>query len=259
MSWDERHHADARLPARPETLEDEQTVPTNVIITITASPSEPQEPPGAEPPEPPDPTATAEAAKLPPETAAVTMPLPPDPAAVPEPAVLQILHPPHAHMPPRTRLEARATIMVGGFGVVRLVCDPVSRLRYALKEVRKAHILQHCPKTRVKWLLREKQTLEELSHPFIVTLIGTYESTGHVYFLMELLRGGELLNLMQHMGCALENTHNQNHMLITCKPPARQHTTGSSRSHPFQARLRGNGAVLHWMRSDRARLHAPAG
>ena len=85
---------------------------------------------------------------------------------------------------------------------MRLVCDPVSRLRYALKEIRKAHILQQNPEVRCPWILREREALKELKHPFIVTLIGTYESTGHVYFLLELLPGGELLTIMQRIGCA---------------------------------------------------------
>ena len=195
------------LPARPEMPEDELTEGlADVTIITTVSTSESRETPGAELPEPPDPTATPEA-PVPPEPVAVPMPLPPESAAVPVPAVPQIWQPPRANAPPRTRLEARATISAGGFGVVRLVCDPVSRLRYALKEIRKAHILQQNPEVRCAWISREREALEEFNHPFIVTLIGTYESTGNVYFLLELLRGGELLRFMQLLGCALEDTH----------------------------------------------------
>ena len=191
----------------------------NVAITTIFSTSESRETPGAELPEPPDPTATPEA-PVPPEPVAVPMPLHPEPADVPVPTVHQSWHSPPAHAPPRTRLDARATISAGGFGVVRLVCDPVSRLRYALKEIRKAHILQQNPEVRCAWISREREALEELNHhPFIVTLIGTYESTGHVYFLLELLRGGELLTIMQRIGCACasEDPHGPNHQLITFK------------------------------------------
>ena len=52
--------------------------------------------------------------------------------------------------------------------------------------------------------MREREALEELCHPFLVTLFGMYEDAEHVYFLLELMRGGELYGLMQRMACALD-------------------------------------------------------
>ena len=187
----------------------------SVATTTTTSTAECPEPPGAEPQEPPDlPPAeppAPPAVPLPPVTAAVPVPLPPESSAVPSPTrVLPQIWYHTKVLPPRTRLEVRATITAGNFGVVRLVRDPVTSLRYALKEIRKAHILKCSPKVRCKWILHEREALEELCHhPFIVKLIRTYESTEHVYFLLELLRGGELRGIMQLIGCVSEDTKPQ--------------------------------------------------
>ena len=67
---------------------------------------------------------------------------------------------------------------------------PAPRRRYALKVIEKAKIVGKNQLTR---LMREKELLGELEHPSIVHLHGTLQDDGHLYFLLELLSGGELL------------------------------------------------------------------
>lgn len=62
--------------------------------------------------------------------------------------------------------------------------------RYALKTIEKAKIFGQNQLTR---LFREKELLGELRHPSIVRLHTTFQDESHLYFLLELLSGGELL------------------------------------------------------------------
>jgi len=62
--------------------------------------------------------------------------------------------------------------------------------RFALKVVEKAKIVGQAQLTR---LFREKELLQEMEHASIVRLYGTLKDDHHLYFLLELLTGGELL------------------------------------------------------------------
>ena len=80
----------------------------------------------------------------------------------------------------------------GASATVRLVgtraSSPVQQ--FALKVVDKAKIVGQQQLTR---LYREKDLLTAISHPFIVTLHATLKDETHLYFLLDLLPGGELL------------------------------------------------------------------
>jgi cGMP-dependent protein kinase len=54
-------------------------------------------------------------------------------------------------------------------------------------------------------LLAERQLLSEVDHPFILKLVQTFRNDAFVYFLCELVTGGELLNVLQVLG--LLNIH----------------------------------------------------
>ena len=81
-----------------------------------------------------------------------------------------------------------------------------SKQRFAAKIVEKASIVGQAQLTR---LFREKELLGTLSHPSIVTFYATFQDETHLYFLLELLRGGELLWHMRrapHQRVAEEST-----------------------------------------------------
>ena len=88
----------------------------------------------------------------------------------------------------------------GGYGRVYLVRDTATRRVYALKRVCKAHLLAHNGAMRCEWLSREKQVLEKLEHPFIVSLHGTYADTTSIYLLLGVAMGGDLYRLIEKLG-----------------------------------------------------------
>jgi len=88
----------------------------------------------------------------------------------------------------------------GGYGRVSLVRDMQSRRVYALKRVCKAHMLAHNGMMRCEWLLREKRVLEELEHPFIVSVHATYSDDANLFLLLGAALGGELHLLNEKLG-----------------------------------------------------------
>mmetsp|Transcript_170153 Transcript_170153/g.545657 ORF Transcript_170153/g.545657 Transcript_170153/m.545657 type:complete len:917 (+) Transcript_170153:125-2875(+) len=77
-------------------------------------------------------------------------------------------------------------IGAGAAGVVRLVQHKKTQMRYALKRVSKTD--GQIPEE----VSRECALLAENDHPFIMTLVKTFETTSSVYMLTELITGGEL-------------------------------------------------------------------
>jgi len=77
-------------------------------------------------------------------------------------------------------------IGAGAAGTVRLVEHKKTKTRYALKRVRKEN--GKIPEE----VSRECALLGENDHPFIMTLVKTFETKDSVYMLTELITGGEL-------------------------------------------------------------------
>ena len=101
--------------------------------------------------------------------------------------------------PPFAQLEQSSFLGQGGFAKVTAVHDTASRRGYALKAINKARLLAKNAAVRTEALQREKQALDELDHPFIVTLHGVYQDEKRLYFLLELALGGELFRVMEHL------------------------------------------------------------
>jgi len=74
----------------------------------------------------------------------------------------------------------------GAAGTVRLVEHKKTNTRYALKRVKKEK--DKIPEE----VVRECALLGENDHPFIMTLVKTFETKSSVYMLTELITGGEL-------------------------------------------------------------------
>ena len=101
--------------------------------------------------------------------------------------------------PPSTFVRLK-TLGRGGYGSVSLVKDGATRRMFALKSLRKAHILSSNGATRCEWLLREKLILQELNHPMIVPLFGTFADASTVYLLLGVAMGGDLFRLCARLG-----------------------------------------------------------
>ena len=86
---------------------------------------------------------------------------------------------------------------VGSFGYVRLASHRDSGTGeervLALKAMRKDHLVK---KRQVGHVLNERWVGQALHHPFVCTLISTYQDEAHLYMLTEALMGGELFSLL---------------------------------------------------------------
>ena len=85
----------------------------------------------------------------------------------------------------------------GGSGQVSVLAHKTSRFRYALKTVKREAIRDE--KERVH-LLREREILACMDHPFILNLVRTYKDDVNLYLLMELVGGGDLLYALEELG-----------------------------------------------------------
>jgi CRP-like cAMP-binding protein/tRNA A-37 threonylcarbamoyl transferase component Bud32 len=82
---------------------------------------------------------------------------------------------------------------VGTFGKVWLVQHSISKKAYALKLLNKREIIGH---HQVDGVIREKNIMASLDHPFVVNLICTFQDERSLYMLIELVQGGELFSVI---------------------------------------------------------------
>ncbi|XP_063314874.1 cGMP-dependent protein kinase 2 [Pelobates fuscus] len=98
---------------------------------------------------------------------------------------------------PFENLEIITTLGVGGFGRVELVKMRNDNLAFALKCIKKKHIVENRQQEHIH---SEKNILEEASSPFIVKLYRTFKDNKYVYMLLEACLGGELWSLLRDRG-----------------------------------------------------------
>lgn len=82
---------------------------------------------------------------------------------------------------------------VGTFGKVWLVSHKRTGKPYALKMLNKREIIGH---HQVEGVLREKNIMTFIDHPFVVNLICTFHDERYLYMLIELVQGGELFSVI---------------------------------------------------------------
>ena len=107
-------------------------------------------------------------------------------------------------------LEIKRTLGVGAFGRVKLVkvkSDKVAKgdnptQTFALKCLSKRAIVDSGLQDHV---INEKVIMSELSHPFILTFHCAMQDEHNVYFLLEVLLGGELFRTLRQEGQFSEN------------------------------------------------------
>ena len=87
---------------------------------------------------------------------------------------------------------------VGTFGKVWLVTHKKSGTPYALKQLRKREIMEH---QQVDGVAREKRVMDALDHPFVISLVSSFQDNRSLYMLLELVQGGELFSVVhtEHM------------------------------------------------------------
>ncbi|CBH16470.1 protein kinase A catalytic subunit [Trypanosoma equiperdum] len=94
-------------------------------------------------------------------------------------------------------LEIRETIGTGTFGRVRLCRHRASGQYVVLKILKKQEILRM---KQVDHILAESSILQELSHPFIVTMYKGFMDDDRLYLLLEYVVGGELFSHLRKAG-----------------------------------------------------------
>lgn len=89
------------------------------------------------------------------------------------------------------------TLGTGTFGRVKLVEHRPTGDVYALKILQKSFIVKY---KQQKNVMNEKMVMIKSQHPFILKLEKTFVTKNCLYFLLELVQGGELFSLLQQSG-----------------------------------------------------------
>mmetsp|Transcript_11889 Transcript_11889/g.23982 ORF Transcript_11889/g.23982 Transcript_11889/m.23982 type:complete len:1090 (-) Transcript_11889:59-3328(-) len=95
-----------------------------------------------------------------------------------------------------TDLELHRIIGVGMFGRVWLVQHKESRTVYALKVMDKKEIVA---RKMAKGVIREKNVMTSVEHPFIVNLVSAFQDQHCLYMLQDYIQGGELFGLIYNV------------------------------------------------------------
>ncbi|KAK1442450.1 cGMP-dependent kinase [Babesia gibsoni] len=85
----------------------------------------------------------------------------------------------------------------GSFGIVKLVEHATTGVRYALKCVSRKCIRAQKQEKHIKL---EREIMAQNDHPFIIQLVKTFKDQENVYFLTELITGGELYDAIRRIG-----------------------------------------------------------
>ncbi|CDR98117.1 cGMP dependent protein kinase, putative [Babesia bigemina] len=94
-------------------------------------------------------------------------------------------------------LKVVKTIGHGTFGTVKLVTHETTGVRFALKCVSRKCIRALKQEKHIKL---EREIMAQNDHPFIIQLVKTFKDAENVYFLTELVTGGELYDAIRKIG-----------------------------------------------------------
>ncbi|ESP01382.1 hypothetical protein LOTGIDRAFT_111786 [Lottia gigantea] len=86
----------------------------------------------------------------------------------------------------------------GSFSTVYLARELESGKEYAIKVLEKNHIMRE---RKSGYVMREKQVLLKLNHPFFIRLYCTFQDPDRLYFVMSYASRGELLKYLNKLGC----------------------------------------------------------
>lgn len=93
------------------------------------------------------------------------------------------------------RFEKISILGAGTFGQVWLVRDKISETPYALKIQNKRELIDS---EQMYGVIREKNLMESLDHPFVVKLINAYQDERSLFMVMKFVQGGELFNVIHN-------------------------------------------------------------
>jgi hypothetical protein len=94
-------------------------------------------------------------------------------------------------------LDIRSTLGCGAFGRVKLCRYPKSDQYFALKCQAKRSIVESGLQEHV---LNEMRIMRKINHPYIARLFTALQDKSNIYFVLELLQGGELFTHLRNRG-----------------------------------------------------------
>lgn len=86
------------------------------------------------------------------------------------------------------------TLGTGSFGRVHLVQSKHNQRFYAVKVLKKQQVVKM---KQVEHTNDERKMLQEVKHPFLITLWGTFQDPRNLYMVMDFVEGGELFSLLR--------------------------------------------------------------
>ena len=86
------------------------------------------------------------------------------------------------------------TLGTGSFGRVHLVQSKHNQRFYAVKVLKKQQVVKM---KQVEHTNDERRMLQEVKHPFLITLWGTFSDCKNLYMVMDFVEGGELFSLLR--------------------------------------------------------------
>lgn len=84
----------------------------------------------------------------------------------------------------------------GSYSTVYLAKEVDSNTEYAIKVLEKRHIMRE---RKTQYVMREKEVLMKLNHPFFIRLFFTFQDTDRLYFVLSYARRGELLDYIHKL------------------------------------------------------------
>eukprot|EP01040_Poterioochromonas_malhamensis_P000965 gene964-1024_t len=100
-------------------------------------------------------------------------------------------------------LEVKATLGCGAFGRVKLARYPKTDQYFALKCQAKRSIVESGLQEHV---LNEMRVMRKINHPYIAKLYASLQDKCNIYFVLELLQGGELFTHLRNRGKLTEQS-----------------------------------------------------
>ncbi|KAH7348745.1 kinase-like domain-containing protein [Rhexocercosporidium sp. MPI-PUGE-AT-0058] len=93
-----------------------------------------------------------------------------------------------------TDFDMLRTLGTGSFGRVHLVQSKHNQRFYAVKVLKKQQVVKM---KQVEHTNDERKMLQEVKHPFLITLWGTFQDSKNLYMVMDFVEGGELFSLLR--------------------------------------------------------------
>jgi protein kinase A len=110
-----------------------------------------------------------------------------------------------------TDFEILRTLGTGSFGRVHLVQSKHNQRFYAVKVLKKQQVVKM---KQVEHTNDERRMLQEVKHPFLITLWGTFQDSKNLYMVMDFVEGGELFSLLRKSQVCCSSLYRSGLLLI---------------------------------------------